>query len=334
MFSIQSYPLAVLFCVITMLCWGSWANTAKATTPKWQFPLFYWDYSLGLILTSLLFGLTLGSYGEFGRSLLPDLAQASSKSIFFVLLSGAVFNLSNLLIVAAISIVGLAIAFPTAVGLALALGVFWNYQKTPEGNPIILFSGVCFVLVAILLNGIISIKATKFQGNIPKKGILISIISGCIMSFFYRFTTEGMTTNFTQPEIGKLTPYSTVLIFSIGLFLSNFLWNSILMYKPITGTRTTYTDYFKNGTIYQHTLGLLGGFLFSMGFLFNLIASEKAGPAISYGLGQGSTLIGAAWGVFVFKEFANAPRTIFTYISAMFICFILGLGLIIAARIL
>ncbi len=332
MFIVSSYSTAVIFCFITMLCWGTWANSSKCTTDKWQFPLFYWDYSIGLILTALVYGLTMGSSGSEGRGLLADLLQADATSIGFALLGGAIFNLSNLLIVAAIAIAGLSVAFPIAVGLALVLGVLINYMKTPAGNPIILFFGVALVVGAILVNAIASRKASASKGKTSTKGIVISIISGVIMSFFYRFVAEGMTTDFSNPEIGKLTPYSAVLVFSVGLFLSNFIWNTFFMYKPITGTPVNYKQYFTNGTTRQHLIGILGGLIFNTGFLFNLIASEKAGPAISYGLGQGATMIGAAWGVFVFKEFAGAPKSVNKYLASMFALFIIGLGLIIVAR--
>lgn len=332
MYIIHSYPLAVLFCFITMLCWGSWANSSKCTTEKWQFPLFYWDYSIGLILMALFYGLTMGSVGSEGRSLLTDLAQADLRSIGYALLGGAVFNLSNLLIVAAIAIAGLSVAFPIAVGLALVLGVLINYAKTPAGDPLILFTGVALVVLAMILNAVASGRANASKGKTSARGIVISIISGVIMSFFYRFVAEGMTTDFSNPEPGKLTPYSAVVIFSIGLFISNFVWNTFFMYKPITGTLSTYKQYFTNGTRRQHLIGILGGMIFNTGFLFNLIASEKAGPAISYGLGQGATMIGAAWGVFVFKEFASAPKAVNKYLAAMFAVFITGLGLIIVAR--
>ena len=152
------------------------------------------------------------------------------------------------------------------------------------------------------------------------------------MGFFYRFVADSMTLNFTTPEPGKLTPYSAVLVFSIGLFLSNFVWNTYFMYKPVDGNSSTYSVYFLNGTLKRHLIGLAGGLIFNTGFLFNLIASDKAGPAISYGLGQGATMIGAAWGVFVFKEFKGAPPSITRYLTIMFITFIIGLGLIVAAK--
>jgi glucose uptake protein len=332
MFIIGNYTLAVGFCIITMLCWGSWANSSKCTTEKWQFPLFYWDYSLGLILAALLYGLTMGSTGSVGRSFFADLAQADTASILYAFLGGAVFNLSNLLVVAAIAIAGISVAFPIAVGLALVLGVIINYLKIPAGNPVLLFVGVGLVVVAMVVNAIASNKASTVKGGTSRKGIIISVISGIIMSFFYRFVAEGMTTNFNTPETGKLTPYSAVLIFSVGLFLSNFIWNTFFMYKPVVGTVATYKQYFTNGSLKQHLIGLSGGIVFNTGFLFNLIASEKAGPAISYGLGQGATMIGAAWGIFVFKEFKGATSSINKLLTVMFISFFAGLGLIILAR--
>ena len=173
---------------------------------------------------------------------------------------------------------------------------------------------------------------SKSKGSTPVKGIVLSVMAGIIMGFFYRFVADGLTLNFSTPDAGKLTPYSAVLIFSLGVFLSNFLWNTFFMYKPVEGSSSAYADYFRNGTLRQHMIGILGGLIFNTGFLFNLIASDKAGPAISYGLGQGATMIGAAWGVFIFKEFKGAPASINKYLVTMFITFIAGLALIIIAR--
>ncbi|MFN8254364.1 MAG: GRP family sugar transporter [Bacteroidales bacterium] len=332
MFIVDSYAIAVLFCVITMLCWGSWANTSKISNEKWPFPLFYWDYSIGLIIISLIYGITMGSIGEEGRGFLTDLSQADTSSVLSALIGGIVFNLSNLLIVAAIAVAGLSVAFPVGVGLALVIGVIVNYIKQPQGNPLLLFGGVLLVVVAIVVNGIASAKVSKTKGTTPLKGIVLSVLGGVIMGFFYRFVADGMTLNFTSPEAGKMTPYSAVFIFSIGVFLSNFVWNSFFMYKPVEGAKSGYKDYFTNGTAKQHLIGIIGGLIFNTGFLFNLIASDKAGPAISYGLGQGATMIGAAWGVFIFKEFKGAPSSINKYLVTMFITFIVGLGLIITAK--
>ncbi len=332
MYIVNEYSVAVAFCVVTMLCWGSWANTSKISTKDWPFPLFYWDYSLGLIVAAILFGLTLGSTGANGRSFVADLLQADPGSLLSAVIGGIVFNLSNLLIVAAISVAGLSIAFPIGVGLALVIGVVVNYVKQPEGNPLLLFTGVLLVVVAMVVNAVAASKVAGSRSSSPTKGIVLSVFAGIIMGFFYRFVADSMTLNFITPETGKLTPYSAVLIFSIGVFFSNFVWNTYFMYRPVDGNTSTYAEYFANGTLKRHLIGLAGGLIFNIGFLFNLIASDKAGTAISYGLGQGSTMIGAAWGVFVFKEFKGAPSSITKYLVIMFITFIVGLGIIVAAK--
>jgi glucose uptake protein len=333
MFIIHDYPVAVAFCVVTMLCWGSWANTSKISNREWPFPMFYWDYSLGLVLAALVFGLTMGSTGAEGRGFLADLRQADSGSIVSAAAGGVIFNLSNLLLVAAISVAGLSVAFPVGVGLALVIGVFVNYLKQPQGSALLLFSGVLLVVVAMVVNAVASSKMRGPQGTSPAKGLILSVLAGIIMGFFYRFVADSMTANFVTPESGKLTPYSAVLVFSLGLFVSNFLWNTYFMYRPIDGNKSTYTDFRVKGTTKRHLIGLAGGLIFNTGFLFNLIASDKAGPAISYGLGQGATMIGAAWGVFVFREFKDAPPSIGRYLAVMFVSFIIGLGLIVAARV-
>jgi len=332
MYIISSYPIAVIFCVITMLCWGSWANSSKCTNDNWPFPLFYWDYSLGLILAALIYGFTLGSTGSEGRGFLEDISQANISSIFYALLGGVIFNLSNLLVIAAISIAGFSVAYPVTGGLALVLGVILVYIKVPTGDPLILFLGVGLVVTAIIVNALASAKASAKKGSSSKKGIVVAILSGIIMSFFYRFVSDSMSRDFITPEPGKLTPYTAIFFFSIGLFVSSFIWNSFFMYRPLIGRPVTYKQYFTNGTITQHLIGILGGIVFNTGFLFSLIASEKAGPAISYGLGQGATMIGAAWGIFVYKEFKGASSAVNRLLVLMFITFIIGLALIIFAR--
>ena len=333
MYIISEYPVAVAFCVITMLCWGSWANTSKISAKDWPFPMFYWDYSIGLILAALLYGLTLGSTGAGGRSFVSDLLQADRGSILSAAIGGVVFNLSNLLIVAAISVAGLSVAFPIGVGLALVIGVVVHYLKEPRGNPVLLFAGVLLVVLAMSVNAIASSKMKGTRTSSPAKGIVLSVLAGIIMGFFYRFVADSLTRDFVSPEAGKLTPYSAVLVFSVALFLSNFVWNTWFMYRPVDGSPSTYRGYVANGTPRRHLIGIAGGLIFNTGFLCNLIASDKAGPAISYGLGQGATMIGAAWGVFVFKEFSGAPPAVSRYLAIMFSTFIIGLGLIVAAKI-
>lgn len=331
MFIVQEYGTAVLFCIITMLCWGSWANTQKLASKSWRFELFYWDYVIGILLFSLLSALTLGSTGTGGRSFLNDLKQASSSNIVSALTGGVVFNAANILLSAAIAIAGMAVAFPVGIGLALILGVLVNYFGAEKGNPALLFTGVAFVLLAIVLNALAYRKASASAQKVSTKGIALSLVAGLLMSFFYRFVAAAMDLeNFQSPAVGKMTPYTAVLIFSVGIFISNFLFNTILMRRPFQGEPTNYNAYFK-GNLPTHLVGVLGGLIWGLGNSLNLIAAGKAGPAISYGLGQGATLVAALWGVFVWKEFRAAPKGTNLFIFFMFVCFVAGLGLLIAA---
>ena len=329
---INSYLTAVILLFVTMICWGSWANTQKLVTKGWSFQLFYWDYTIGVVLMALLFALSMGSFGIEGRSFLIDISQGSYESMSSAFLGGVIFNIANLLLVAAIDIAGMAVAFPIGIGIALVWGVVVNYLYDPTGNPIILFIGVGLVVVAIILDALAYRRLPSGSGGASSKGILISVIAGIAMGFFYRFVAASITGNFAEPEIGKLTPYTAVFIFSIGIFISNFLWNTIFMYKPLKGKPVSYNDYFSLGTSKLHLIGILGGAIWCIGMSFSIIASEQAGFAISYGLGQGATLVAAAWGVYIWKEFKDADASTKRLLQFMFISFIIGLALIIFAR--
>lgn len=331
MFIVESYTLAIVFCFVTMLCWGSWANTQKLVTGKWRFELFYWDYAIGILLFSLLAAFTLGSSGDQGRGFVEDLQQASSGNIGSAFLGGIIFNLANILLTAAISIAGMSVAFPVGIGIALILGVIINYTGVQKGDPLALFAGVALVALAIILNAVAYKKTTASSQKAGTKGILLSVAAGVLMSFFYRFIAASMdVNNFEQPEPLKMTPYSAFVIFAAGIIISNIVFNTIMMRRPFEGTPLSYKTYFR-GKFSLHLVGILGGAIWGTGNLFNLIAAGKAGPAVSYGLGQGATLIAAIWGVFVWKEFKNAPRQVSLLLAGMFLFFLAGLGLIIYA---
>src|SRR5258708_21598479 len=154
MFVVHRYTLAVVFCVVTMLGWGSWANAKKLARPDWRFELFYWDYTVGVLLLTLVLGLTLGSSGSVGRPFLADLAQASSASIISALIGGAIFNLANILLVAAIEIAGMAVAYPVGIGLALTIGVIVNYRAAPVGNVALLAAGLVVGVLAVFADAL------------------------------------------------------------------------------------------------------------------------------------------------------------------------------------
>lgn len=330
MFIVNNYPLAVFFCFVTMLCWGSWGNTQKLASKSWRYELFYWDYILGMFLFSILLGFTLGSTGEAGRPFLDDLAQAGARNIGSILLAGVIFNASNILLSASVSLAGLSVAFPLGVGIALVLGVINNYLVSPKGDPWMLFAGVALVVVAIVCNGVASgrMRQPGRSAN-NKKGILLALAAGILMSFFYRFVAVAMDLeHFEQPAAGLLTPYSALFIFSAGALLSNFIFNTYIMKRPFTGTPVGYSAYLK-GSAATHLVGMLGGAVWCLGTAFSYIAAGKAGAAVSYALGQGAPMIAAVWGVFIWKEFKGADRTTLALLAVMFLFFLAGLSCIV-----
>ncbi len=335
MILVESYPVAVVMCIITMLCWGSWANTQKLASKEWRFQLYYWDYAIGVFLLSLLLAFTMGSTGGAGRGFLADLSQAEGKWLGSAFLGGVIFNLSNILLVAAIDIAGLAVAFPVGVGLALVLGVITTYIAKPEGNVPLLAAGVAAIVIAILLDALAYKRLSSSTQKTPVKGIVLSVVAGLLMGWFYSFVAKAMGA--IDPatkalQAGKLSPYTAVVLFSAGLLVSNFLWNSILMAKPFVGDPVPFGDYFTKGSVRLHLIGILGGLIWNVGMSFSIIASTEAGPALSYGLGQGATMVGAFWGVFIWKEFKGAPPGTNGLLAAMFVFYLIGLSVLIASK--
>ena len=331
MFIIQTYPVAVLFCVITMICWGSWANTQKLAASSWRFELFYWDYVIGILFLSLFFALTLGSVGDGGRSFIEDVVQGNIANIGSAIWGGVLFNAANILLVAAISIAGMSVAFPVGIGLALVVGVIVNYMDAPVGNLMYLLAGVGLVTLAILLNASAYRKLSNNTGSVSTKGLWLSVIAGLLMGFFYKYVANSMFPEFNQPIPGKLSPYTAVVFFALGIFLSNIVFNTLLMRRPFVGTPLSYSDYFA-GKFKTHLVGVLGGIIWCIGMSFSIIASDQAGPAISYGLGQGATVVAALWGIYIWKEFRDAPKGVNSLLNIMLICYLLGLALLILAR--
>ncbi len=330
MFIIESYQSAVVFCFITMICWGSWANTQKLNSSNWRFELFYWDYVMGIVLFTLLLAISAGSIGSQGRSFPTDIRQASSENLASAFVGGVIFNAANILLSAAIAIAGMSVAFPVGIGLALVIGVIVNYLDAPIGNALLLFSGVGFIAAAIMLNAY-AFRQQSSSLQTSTKGLTLSVASGAMMGLFYKYVANSMAADFASPEIAKLTPYTALFTFSLGIFGSNFLFNALLMRIPIAGRPLKASDYF-NGTLQNHLVGILGGSIWSLGMSLSILASGKAGPAISYGLGQGATVVAAIWGIYVWKEFKNASLAIHRLLQFMLLLYVIGLVAIILAR--
>ena len=333
----QSYVGALLLIILSMLCWGSWANTFKLTG-KWRFELFYYDYSLGVLLAAIVAAYTFGSLGS-ELTFSDNLLVAAKRSMAYAVAAGMVFNLANMLLVAAISVAGLAVAFPVGIGLALAIGVIWNYFLNPQGNPLLLASGVVLVVCAIIVDSLAYTAHARSAGPAPSgrgrrqsagaKGIGLSLISGVLMGSFYPLVEMSKGDGV---DAGGLGPYAVAVLFSVGVFVSTFVYNLYFLNLPVQGEPLSMFAYFK-GTLTQHALGILGGILWCIGAITNFVAasaprSVQVGPAISYAVGQGATMVSALWGVLVWKEFAGSTAKVRVLLTLMFVLFLAGLMLV------
>jgi len=333
MITVHSYPLAVVLCVLTMMCWGSWANTLKMEPRTYPFSLFYWDQAVGYLLLPLLIGLTFGSFGSGGRSLIADLRQGSATTYGWALLGGVVFNLANMLFMAALDLAGMAVAYPIAIGIALVEGVLINYIAQPKGSPVLIFSGVAFITLAIMLDAM-AYRSCQDENSEPgrlRKGISLAIGGGILMGLFYFLVQRSISMDYVHLTPGKFGPYAAVLVYSAGSFASNFVFNTYLMSHPVKGARATYRDYFRSGSFKFHAIGALGGVINGIGVTSNFVASKAASPAIAYGLGQGGTMIAAIWGVCVWKELKGSSKSVNVMIAAMFVFFLAGLSMLVTS---
>jgi len=318
MFVPTTFAVALLMTVFSTVCWGSFANTFKGTR-NYRFELYYWDYGLGIFLISLVLAFTMGSFAGGPTAFLANLHSADNINLFYAALGGFIFNIANVLLVAGIEIVGLAIAFPISIGIALVEGVVLSYALQPRGNPMLLGAGVCMAVVAVVLVG--KAYGALRVSVVSRRGVVVCVISGLLMGIFAPFVTRAMTRGNT------LTPYTTAVFLTLGAFLCCFVFNTILMRKPIVGPPVAAADYFRAPGSY-HALGLLGGAIWGIGTVFNFVAASLVGVAISYAIGQASPMVACLWGVFVWKEFRGANMRAKGYLAAMFGAYLLALVLI------
>lgn len=328
---IQNYSLAVFLCIVAMICWGSWQNTRNLIGTAWRFELFYWDYTIGIVLFALIAAFTFGSFGNQGRSFLPDLAQADPGNLLSAALGGFIWNIGTLLLVASISVAGMSVAFPIGGGLGWALGILINYIGKPEGNPYLLAGGTGIIILAILLSMQSYRKLASHQKKPSFKGIILALMAGLCIAFFYRFVASSLATDFSPAEAGKISSYTAVVFFSFGALLSTLIVNPIFMAKPVEGSPVRISEWFR-GSAKAHLLGLLGGAIWCLGNSVSFMSVGAASPAISYGLSNAAPVVAALWGIFVWKEFRGAPKGTNLILSLMFLCYLAGLILIVYSR--
>jgi glucose uptake protein len=324
MFVPHAFNIALLMMIISAICWGSWANTYKGVK-NYRFELFYWDYALGIFLISLVLAFTMGSTSKDATSFLNNVRAADSSNLVYTLAGGAVFNLANLLLVAGIDMAGLAIAFPVAIGIALVVGVVSSYLLQPKGSPGLLAVGVAFAVIAVILDGKAYGSLKRAAGAASQKSIIVCIVSGILMGLWAPFVTHAMTQGHT------LGPYSISVFFTFGALVSCLVWNVYFMRHPLVGEPVNFGEFFR-GPAVVHLLGLLGGAIWGIGTVFNLVAANFTGVAISYAIGQSAPMVAALWGILAWKEFKGANRKARMFLALMFLCYFFAILLVAKAN--
>lgn len=348
-----TYMTTLLLMILSMLCWGSWANTMKMAG-RWRFELYYFDYVIGVMLSAAVAAFTFGSMetvipgsDQVLFPFLDNLAVTGKRQIALAAGGGIVFNLANLLLVAAISVAGLAVAFPVGIGLALIMGAVLNYVINPAGRPELVFGGVALVVLAIVMTAMAYTALSRQRAaekpaealpergkrekpggrrNSPWKGLGLSLAAGVLMGLFYPLVEMSK-----QGDLG-LGPYAAAFCFAVGVLVSTPVFNLFFMNLPVEGEPVGFRDYL-TGTSRQHALGVLGGIIWSVGTISNFVAASapktvNVGPAVSYAMGQGATLVSTLWGLLVWKEFAGANPRVKARIWLMLLLYAAGLGLL------
>jgi glucose uptake protein len=318
--------------------------------------LFYFDYSFGVLLCAVIAAFTVGAMNPNEISTIDSFALGGIRKIAWGVGAGIVFNLANMLLVAAIAVAGLSVAFPIGIGLALVIGVVWNYFLNPQGHPALLFGGSALVIGAIIVDaiayraharnirqvlaanataaptaaqksfGLRRPQAPKSAKAGPAKGIALSLISGVLMGSFYPLVEMGKSGD------NGLPAYAIALVFAVGVFCSTFVFSIFFALLPVQGEPVQLSQYF-GGTGKQHLLGLLGGIIWMVGTIANFAAASapatvQVGPAVSYAIGQGATMISALWGLLVWREFAGANGRVRVLLTVMLLLFLVGLALV------
>jgi glucose uptake protein len=315
----SSFSVALLMMLLGMFCWGSWPNTYKLTH-GWRYELFYWDFALGIFLSSLLVAGTLGSL--FGLpTFWQNLLSADRSALVYAFLAGVLWNLGNVLLMAGVALVGMAVVFPVSIGLALVVSTIGSYLVMPRGDPLWLFAGVAFVFAAVTLNSFAYRTAARERQNTSKNGLLVCLGAGILIST-------------ATPLVGKalsapspLGPYGITSLFTLAALISTFPVMGYFMQRPLAGKAVAAADYWK-GSLNEHSAGLLGGFGWAMGSVLTFTAANLVGIALAGAIGQANPLVAALWGLLVWKEFRDAPRRSKVLLAFMFGLYILGLVLL------
>lgn len=305
-----------------MICWGSWPSIQKLA--GWRFELFYYDFAVGIFVTGALIAATLGTL--FGSpTCWENLANADRSVIALTLLSGVIWNIANVLLVNGIALVGMAVAFPVAIGSALVLSTIAGYLVMPRGNPVLLGSGVAIILAAVLVNSLAYGSRSSEPKQGPRKGLIACLLAGVLIATVGPVVGKALS---AKPDLG---PYGITLLFTFAAFVSTFPILYLFKLHPLDGSPARIAGYWR-GTVSQHAYGFSAGACWTLGAAFTWTAANQVGVALAMAIGQANPLVAAILGVFAWHEFKDAPRRSRSLLVLMFILYATGLILLVSSR--
>jgi glucose uptake protein len=293
----QTFVAALLLIVVSMLCWGSWPNLMNAL-PGWRLEFFYLDYTFGAVLMAVLLAATLGSAGT-GADFLHRLRNTRGNEMLWAAAGGFIWDLGNILLLIAIMIAGIAIAYPVASVLAIVVGVGIGYLAQPIGNATWLVVAVIVLSAAACANAASYRKLGESSGMGVMKALVLSLVAGVLIGLFAPFV--GRAISGAHP----LDSYNVAICFVLGALAATLVAIPILLTRPLIGEPASILGYF-SGKLSWHVLGLLAGAIWCVGTVSNFASAGMVGVAISWGIGSGAPMVGALWGIFLWKEFKHA----------------------------
>jgi glucose uptake protein len=345
----QAATLALL--VISLVCWGTWANTLKMAG-KWRFELYYYDFALGFAVLAVLAAFTGGSLNSNELTFQENLLITGYRNMAFGIAAGVIFNLGNMLLAASIAVAGLALAFTFTFATALVVSTAWSLIFEASSGILLSICGVGLLLAALVTGAAAYSKylisraeaarrdvpqmdpRDKRTKSSPSRGpalaITLGAVGGIALGLFRPLLDAG-----SQGE-GGVAPYGLSLLFASGIMLSTIILGPFFFNFPVTGDPIGLSDYFK-GTGKQHTLGFLGGAIAGAALLTGMLALSAPSAARiaalpSYALSQGAPVLAVAWGLFVWREFKSAAERSALLLRIMWILLAIGVGLLAVAR--
>jgi len=327
----------VLLMILCMFCWGSWPVLYKLAQ-KYRFELFYFDFGFGLGLLALVAAFTIGSLGFDGFNFSDDLLNARKQMWLLAVLAAMIFNFGNMLMLAAVSVAGMAVAFPVTFGVAMILGFWIDYLGRPTVNSALLLPGTLLILLSVLVASVAYLRLRVSQHEIlaragktrstrrpnSLKGIVLAVVGGLVMGSFSPLLLRAQ-----DPDAG-VGPYSLLFLFAVGVVVSTFVFNLFFMNLPVEGDPLEIMEYFK-APIKNHILGILGGAIWGIGALAAFVVGTPKGDTHPVGLvamlGHAAPIVAGIWGLLIWREFKAGDGRVKAFGALMLLLFAGGLAM-------